>query len=306
MYKKYNKFLIIMLKKSPTNIIDEQAEHTSKIGTENRNFDVYLREVGSIKLLTPDEEKELARQIDENDSPEKQEFIKANLRLVVSIAKKYNNQGLSPSDLIQEGNTGLLKAVEKFDPEKGYKFSTYATWWIRQAISRAISNQARTIRIPIHIIERDRKINRVKKEFWSKFGYELTDEEIAEKMGISPEEVKKISGFFKKTTSLDAPISSERISKLKDFIKDDNATFADDFIDSASFIKLIRILFGCLTTREQKVIKMRYGIDCGREYTLEEIGDELELTPERIRQIQFKTEEKMKKRIIAKRIEWEH
>ncbi len=294
-----------MPKKPRTKIIDDQTERDLKIGTESGIFGKYMAEIGEIELLTTDEEKELARQIDENDSPEKQEFIKANLRLVVSIAKRYTNQGLSLSDIVQEGNLGLLKAVERFDQEKGFKFVTYAHWWIRQAISRAISNQARIIRIPIHIIEGNKKINRVKKEFWSKFGYEPTVEEIAEKMGISPEEVKKISGFFKKTTSLDAPISSKRISKLKDFIKDDNTTFADDFIDSASFIKLTRILLLCLTEKEQKVIRMRYGLGYKCEHTLEEVGHELELTPERIRQIQIKAEGKMTKRAEGKGIEWE-
>ncbi len=295
-----------MPKKPRPENIDDQIEYNSKIGTENRNFDVYLREAGSIKLLTPDEEKELARQIDENDSPEKQKFIKANLRLVVSIAKKYTNRGLSFLDLIQEGNLGLIKAVERFDPERGVKFSSYATYWIRQHISRAIYAQANTIRTSRNVLNLNNEIGRVRRKFWNELERDPTVEEIAEEMGITSKQVQKVLVSSQKTVSLDAPVSSEGSGNLADFIEDDNAVSLDDFIDSASFIKLIRILFLCLTPKEEKVIKMRYGIGYNREHTLEETGEVFELQPDGIRKIEIKAIRKMKKRIIAKRIEWEH
>jgi RNA polymerase primary sigma factor len=295
-----------MPKKPRTKIIDDQTEYDLKIGTESGIFSKYLGEVGETALLTADEEKKLARQIDENDSPEKQEFIKANLRLVVSIAKKYNNRGLSFSDLIQEGNLGLLKAVERFDPERGFKFSNYAIWWIRQVITKAIADQARTIRVPMNMISRINKLNFIKREFWSEFGREPTIEEIAERMGINTKKIQKILNSLQKTISLETPISSEGNSRLVDFIEDDNAVSPDDFIDSASAVKIVRDLFLCLTEKEQKVIRMRYGMGYKREHTLEGVGQELELTPERIRQIQIKAEGKMAKRAKGERIELEH
>jgi len=295
-----------MPKKPRTKNIDDQVERDLKIGTEDGIFSKYLGEVGKTALLTADEEKELAQYIDENDSPEKQEFIKANLRLVVLIAKKYNNRGLSFSDLIQEGNLGLLKAVEKFDPERGFRFATYAPHWIRQVITKAIADQARTIRVPMNMISRINEINFIKREFWSKFEREPTIEEIAERMGVSTKKIQKILNSFQKTISLETPISSEGSSNLEDFIEDDNAVSPEDSLNTKRLAKLARVLISCLTPREEKIIKKRYGIDCGHEHTLEEIGQELELTRERIRQIQIKAVGKMAKYAKGERIESEH
>lgn len=280
-----------MPKKSYPKSIGEQDEMVAYSGTENEVLNRYLKDINKFDILNRDEERELAKQIDENDSPEKQEFIKANLRLVVFIASKYKNSKIPISDLIQEGNVGLLKAVEKFDPEKG-KFSTYAVWWIRHYINRAIVDSGRIIRLPVHIGDKIKLINKTKKYLKYKLDREPTIDEIAESLNMNTEKIKKILNSIPRTISLETPILSEGNDRLGDFIEDSRAVPADDFIDNESVVKIIRILFQCLTSKEQKVIRMRYGLGCDREYTLEEVGKVIEVLPERIRQIQIKAEKK--------------
>ena len=255
---------------------------------------MYLKEIGKVPLLTAEEEIELAKRMELGDEEAKKRLAEANLRLVVSIAKRYVGRGMLFLDLIQEGNLGLIKAVEKFDYRKGYKFSTYATWWIRQAITRAIADQARTIRIPVHMVETINKLIRVSRQLLQDLGREPTPEEIAEEMNMPVERVREILKISQEPVSLETPIGEEEDSHLGDFIQDDNVPVP---ADAAAFTllkeQLVEVL-STLTDREQKVLRLRFGLDDGRARTLEEVGKEFNVTRERIRQIEAKALRKLR------------
>ncbi len=255
---------------------------------------MYLKEIGKVPLLSADDEIELARRMKVGDVDAKKRLAEANLRLVVSIAKRYVGRGMMFLDLIQEGNLGLIKAVEKFDYTKGFKFSTYATWWIRQAITRAIADQARTIRIPVHMVETINKLIRVQRQLLQELGREPSPEEVAAEMGIPVERVREIQKISQEPVSLETPIGEEEDSHLGDFIQDDNVPVP---ADAAAFTllkeQLIDVL-GTLTDREQKVLRLRFGLDDGRARTLEEVGKEFNVTRERIRQIEAKALRKLR------------
>ena len=255
---------------------------------------MYLKEIGKVPLLTAEEEIELAKRMETGDEDAKKRLAEANLRLVVSIAKRYVGRGMLFLDLIQEGNLGLIKAVEKFDYNKGFKFSTYATWWIRQAITRTIADQARTIRIPVHMVETINKLVRVSRQLLQELGREPTPEEIAERMEIPVERVREILKISQEPVSLETPIGEEEDSHLGDFIQDDNVPVP---ADAAAFTllkeQLVEVL-GTLTEREQKVLRLRFGLDDGRARTLEEVGKEFNVTRERIRQIEAKALRKLR------------
>ncbi|NLK29120.1 MAG: RNA polymerase sigma factor RpoD [Clostridiales bacterium] len=255
---------------------------------------MYLKEIGKVPLLTAEEEIELAIKMEEGDEHAKKRLAEANLRLVVSIAKRYVGRGMLFLDLIQEGNLGLIKAVEKFDFRKGFKFSTYATWWIRQAITRAIADQARTIRIPVHMVETINKLTRVQRQLLQELGREPLPEEISEVMNIPVERVREIQRISQEPVSLETPIGEEEDSHLGDFIQDDNVPVP---AEAAAFTllkeQLVDVL-GTLTEREQKVLRLRFGLDDGRARTLEEVGKEFNVTRERIRQIEAKALRKLR------------
>ena len=255
---------------------------------------MYLKEIGKVSLLSADEEIELAKRMEKGDEAAKKRLAEANLRLVVSIAKRYVGRGMLFLDLIQEGNLGLIKAVEKFDYRKGYKFSTYATWWIRQAITRAIADQARTIRIPVHMVETINKLIRVSRQLLQELGREPTPEEIAEEMDMPVDRVREILKISQEPVSLETPIGEEEDSHLGDFIQDDNVPVP---ADAAAFTllkeQLVEVL-STLTDREQKVLRLRFGLDDGRARTLEEVGKEFNVTRERIRQIEAKALRKLR------------
>jgi RNA polymerase primary sigma factor len=255
---------------------------------------MYLKEIGKVQLLTADEEVSLAKKMEEGDNAAKKRLAEANLRLVVSIAKRYVGRGMLFLDLIQEGNLGLIKAVEKFDNRKGFKFSTYATWWIRQAITRAIADQARTIRIPVHMVETIDKLIRVSRQLLQELGREPQPEEVAKEMGMTLEKVREIIKISQEPVSLETPIGEEEDSHLGDFIPDDDAPAP---AEAAAFTllkeQLIDVL-DTLTPREEKVLKLRFGLDDGRARTLEEVGKEFNVTRERIRQIEAKALRKLR------------
>lgn len=255
---------------------------------------MYLKEIGKVPLLSAEEEIELAKRMELGDEDAKKRLAEANLRLVVSIAKRYVGRGMLFLDLIQEGNLGLIKAVEKFDYRKGYKFSTYATWWIRQAITRAIADQARTIRIPVHMVETINKLIRVSRQLLQELGREPQPEEIAEEMNMPVERVREILKISQEPVSLETPIGEEEDSHLGDFIQDDNVPVP---AEAAAFTllkeQLVEVL-GTLTEREQKVLRLRFGLDDGRARTLEEVGKEFNVTRERIRQIEAKALRKLR------------
>ncbi len=256
---------------------------------------MYLREIGRIPLLTTEEEVKLAKRIEKGDIVAKKKLAEANLRLVVSIAKKYIGRGLSLLDLIQEGNAGLMRAVEKFDYKKGYKFSTYATWWIRQAITRAIADQARTIRIPVHMIETINKLIRVQRQLVQDLGREPTPEEIAQEMGLELDKVEHIMKISQETVSLEAPVGEEEDSKLGDFIEDDKNLSPEENAINQLLRGHVNEFLSELSPREQKILKMRFGLEDGRTHTLEEVGQEFGVTRERIRQIEAKALQKLRK-----------
>ena len=255
---------------------------------------MYLKEIGKVPLLSAEEEIELAKRMELGDQEAKKRLAEANLRLVVSIAKRYVGRGMLFLDLIQEGNLGLIKAVEKFDYRKGYKFSTYATWWIRQAITRAIADQARTIRIPVHMVETINKLIRVSRQLLQELGREPTPEEIAKEMDMPVERVREILKISQEPVSLETPIGEEEDSHLGDFIQDDNVPVPADAAAFTLLKEQLEEVLGTLTEREQKVLTLRFGLEDGRARTLEEVGNEFNVTRERIRQIESKALRKLR------------
>ena len=255
---------------------------------------MYFKEIGKVPLLSAEEERELAIRIEQGDEEAKKKLCESNLRLVVSIARRYLNRGLSFLDLIQEGNLGLIKAVEKFDYTKGYKFSTYATWWIRQAITRSIADQARTIRIPVHMVETINKLIRISRQLLQEYGREPTSEEIAREMGISVEKVREIKKISQDPVSLETPIGEEEDSHLGDFIPDEDIPSPVDAAAYSMLQKQLREVLDTLSEREKKVLILRFGLDDGRPRTLEEVGKEFNVTRERIRQIEAKALRKLR------------
>ena len=255
---------------------------------------MYLKEIGKVPLLSPDEEIELAKKIELGDEAAKKKLAEANLRLVVSIAKRYVGRGMQLLDLIQEGNLGLIKAVEKFDYRKGYKFSTYATWWIRQAITRAIADQARTIRIPVHMVETINRLVRTQRQLVQKLGREATPEELAKELDMPVDRVREIMKISQDPVSLETPIGEEEDSHLGDFIQDDNVEVPADAATYTLLHEQLMEVLDTLTEREQKVLRLRFGLDDGRPRTLEEVGREFNVTRERIRQIEAKALRKLR------------
>ena len=289
-------------------IVDEEIILTEEDEVDVENLDLtlpdgynledpvrmYLKEIGKVPLLTAEEEIELAKRMEEGDEEAKKRLSEANLRLVVSIAKRYVGRGMLFLDLIQEGNLGLIKAVEKFDYSKGYKFSTYATWWIRQAITRAIADQARTIRIPVHMVETINKLVRVSRQLLQQLGREPSPEEIAAEMNMPVERVREILKISQEPVSLETPIGEEEDSHLGDFIQDDNVPVPAEAAAFTLLKEQLRDVLSTLTEREQKVLRLRFGLDDGRARTLEEVGKEFNVTRERIRQIEAKALRKLR------------
>jgi RNA polymerase primary sigma factor len=264
---------------------------------------LYLREIGKIPLLNAEEELALANQVVAGDKRAKDKMAEANMRLVVSIAKRYVGRGLDLLDLIQEGNTGLLRAVEKFDPDKGFKFSTYATWWIRQAITRAIADQARTIRIPVHMVETINKLLRTQRRLTQELNREPTNEEIAKEMEIEVEKVEHIMKIKQDISSLDASVrDDEEDSVLADFIEDEDTVSPEESATGQLLKEHVKDMLGALTEREQKILKLRFGLEDGKSHTLEEVGQEFSVTRERIRQIEAKALAKLRKHKDAKKL----
>lgn len=284
---------------------DENDKNT-QLGSNvkiNDPVKMYLKEIGRVELLDHNQEIELAKRIIDGDESAKKELAAANLRLVVSIAKRYVGRGMLFLDLIQEGNMGLIKAVEKFDYTKGFKFSTYATWWIRQAITRAIADQARTIRIPVHMVETINKLTRIQRQLIQELGREPSAEEIAEKMdGMTPEKVREIQKISLEPVSLETPIGEEDDSHLGDFIEDEGAMSPDDYAANELLKDELSEVLLELTDREEKVLRLRFGLDDGRTRTLEEVGKEFQVTRERIRQIEAKALRKLRHPSRSKRL----
>ena len=255
---------------------------------------MYLKEIGKVQLLNADEETDLAVRMERGDADAKKRLAEANLRLVVSIAKRYVGRGMQFLDLIQEGNLGLIKAVEKFDYRKGYKFSTYATWWIRQAITRAIADQARTIRIPVHMVETINKLIRVQRQLLQELGREPYPEEIAKEMSLSVDRVREIQKIAQEPVSLETPIGEEEDSHIGDFVEDDRLPVPAEAAAFTMLKEQLNDVLGTLTDRERKVLRLRFGLDDGRQRTLEEVGKEFDVTRERIRQIEAKALRKLR------------
>ena len=284
---------------------DEDADPEDEIDVEHIDLSVpegigvddpvrmYLKEIGKVPLLSPDEEIELAKKIELGDEEAKKKLAESNLRLVVSIAKRYAGRGMQLLDLIQEGNLGLIKAVEKFDYRKGYKFSTYATWWIRQAITRAIADQARTIRIPVHMVETINRLVRTQRQLVQKLGREATPEELAKELDMPVERVREIMKISQDPVSLETPIGEEEDSHLGDFIQDNNVEVPADAATYTLLHEQLMDVLSTLTEREQKVLRLRFGLDDGRPRTLEEVGRQFNVTRERIRQIEAKALRKL-------------
>ena len=285
---------------------DEDADPEDAIDVEHIDLSVpegigvddpvrmYLKEIGKVPLLSPDEEIELAKKIELGDEEAKKKLAESNLRLVVSIAKRYAGRGMQLLDLIQEGNLGLIKAVEKFDYRKGYKFSTYATWWIRQAITRAIADQARTIRIPVHMVETINRLVRTQRQLVQKLGREATPEELAKELDMPVERVREIMKIAQDPVSLETPIGEEEDSHLGDFIQDNNVEVPADAATYTLLHEQLMDVLSTLTDREQKVLRLRFGLDDGRPRTLEEVGRQFNVTRERIRQIEAKALRKLR------------
>lgn len=277
---------------------EKTAEESENSFTERGNAEdpvrMYLKEIGRIPLLSSEEEIELAKRMEEGDEEAKKKLSEANLRLTVSIAKRYSGRGMQFLDLIQEGNLGLIKAVEKFDYRKGYKFSTYATWWIRQSITRAIADQARTIRIPVHMVETMNRVNRTSRRLLQEYGREPTPEEIAEAMNLTVERVLEISKISQEPVSLETPIGEEEDSHLGDFIQDEHIPVPADEAAHTLLREQLEKVMDTLSEREQKVLALRFGLEDGKPHTLEEVGREFQVTRERIRQIEAKALRKLR------------
>ena len=288
-------------------LTDEDLEITAENVDQFSDDSVrlYLREIGKIPLLSNEEEVDLAYRIVKGEKKAKDKMVEANMRLVVSIAKRYSGRGLDFLDLIQEGNTGLLRAVEKFDPDKGFKFSTYATWWIRQAITRAIADQARTIRIPVHMVETINKVLRATRKLTNELNREPTVEEIAKEMGMEPEKIDYVMKIKQDIASLDATVGrdgDDEDSVLGDFIEDEGRVSPEDAAAAQMLKEQIAEILSSLSEREQKVVKLRFGIGGGRPHTLEEVGAEFSVTRERIRQIEAKALSKLRKHKDTKKL----
>ena len=277
----------------PEELTDEEllGSNSAKVNDPVR---MYLKEIGVVPLLTNEEEKELAIAVENGDLEAKQRLAEANLRLVVSIAKRYVGRGMQFLDLIQEGNMGLMKAVDKFDYSKGFKFSTYATWWIRQAITRSIADQARTIRIPVHMIETINKLNRISRQMLQEMGREATPEELAERMGMPEDKIRKVLKIAKEPISMETPIGDDDDSHLGDFIEDSTLELPLDSATAQSLKVATHEVLEGLTPREAKVLRMRFGIDMNTDHTLEEVGKQFDVTRERIRQIEAKALRKLR------------
>ena len=296
----------------PTLIDEEESEDLDSLTTGQYLDDVsddsvrlYLREIGKIPLLSAEEEMDLARRIVEGDKKAKDKMAEANMRLVVSIAKRYSGRGLDFLDLIQEGNTGLLRAVEKFDPDKGFKFSTYATWWIRQAITRAIADQARTIRIPVHMVETINKLLRTQRRMTQELNREPTIEELSKELDMEPEKIEYVIKIKQDISSLDAGVGrdgEDDDSVLQDFIVDEDTVSPEDSASNQLLKEQLQEILSSLSDREQKIVRMRFGLDNGKNHTLEEVGQEFAVTRERIRQIEAKALAKLRKHKDAKKL----
>lgn len=284
---------------------DDDAAVEAMMNKANINDPVkmYFKDIGKVTLLTPEEEVELGKRMEAGDEEAKRELVEANLRLVVHIAKRYvGKTSMSFSDLIQEGNMGLIKAVDRFDYRRGFHFSTYGTWWIKQAISRAIADQARTIRIPVHMVETINKLGRTSRQLWQELGREPSDSEIAEKMGITEDKVCEIKRIALEPTSLESPAGEEGDSEVYDFVVDENARSPVDSVVQTILKEQLLAVIDTLTPREQKVVRLRYGLDDGHPRTLEEVGKEFNVTRERIRQIESKALRKLRNPNRSKRL----
>ena len=281
---------------------EKEAEEPPLSDIADDSVRMYLREIGKISLISGEEEVSLAKKIEKGSKDARNKLAEANLRLVVSIAKKYVGRGLSLMDLIQEGNTGLLRAVEKFDYRRGYKFSTYATWWIRQAITRAIADQARTIRIPVHMVETINKLARVQRQLTQELHRDPTPEEIAAEMGTDLDKVRHILKISQETVSLEAPVGEEEDSTLGEFIEDKDSLSPEESATHQLLREHIKTVLEALSPREQKILKMRFGLEDGKSHTLEEVGREFGVTRERIRQIEAKALLKLRRNKESKRL----
>ena len=283
-------------------IIIDDVPDESKDMSVNDNVRMYLKEIGKISLLTLEEEQELSRRVAEGDEHAKNILAESNLRLVVSIAKRYVGRGLLFLDLIQEGNIGLMKAVEKFDYDKGYKFSTYATWWIRQAITRALADQSRTIRVPVHMVETINKMARIERQMTLELNREPTDQELSKKMGLSVEKIAEIRKISQDPVSLETPIGEEDDSHLGDFLADERTMSPEDFATYEILKDELRDVLNTLTVREKEVLELRFGLFDGSSHTLEEVGKQFKVTRERIRQIEAKALRKLRHPSRAKKL----
>ena len=293
--------------------LEDEEEDDEDVLNQGQYFDdasddsvrLYLREIGKIPLLNSEEELALAQRVVAGDKKAKDKMAEANMRLVVSIAKRYSGRGLDFLDLIQEGNTGLLRAVEKFDPDKGFKFSTYATWWIRQAITRAIADQARTIRIPVHMVETINKLLRTQRRMTQELNREPTIEELAKELEMEPDKVEYVIKIKQDITSLDAGVGrdgEDEDSVLGDFIEDEDGATPEESATSQLLKEQVQSILSSLSDREQKIVKMRFGLENGKSHTLEEVGQEFAVTRERIRQIEAKALAKLRKHKDAKKL----
>ena len=293
----------VEIKKEDDDKDDAMLESLMNQANINDPVKMYFKDIGKVSLLTPEEEIELGKRIMAGDEEAKKKLVECNLRLVVSIAKRWvGKTSMSFSDLIQEGNMGLIKAVDRFDYRRGFHFSTYGTWWIRQAISRAIADQARTIRLPVHMVETINKLSRVTRQLWQELGREPLDSEIAEKMGITEEKVGEIKEIAQEPTSLEGPAGEEGDSEVSDFIPDENAKSPVEVVTQTILKDELLSVIDTLTPREQKVIRLRYGLDDSHPRTLEEVGKEFNVTRERIRQIEAKALRKLRNPSRSKKL----